>query len=115
MAGKASVGLKGFVGLWERGRPPRLKMLENMRKKTLDELESLMAGLSHEWAGRDGGDGGDEEEADSVGRRTAAVVARKNVMAAFAKSSNDGQEEMGSARLNLVMVSNDSSFVPSEE
>jgi hypothetical protein len=53
VAGKASVGLKGFVGLWERGRPPRLKMLEDMRKKTLDGLESLMARLSQEWAGRD--------------------------------------------------------------
>jgi hypothetical protein len=31
-------------------------MLEEMRKKTLDELESLMAGLSQEWAGWDQGD-----------------------------------------------------------
>ncbi|OBU00709.1 hypothetical protein VE01_01056 [Pseudogymnoascus verrucosus] len=40
LAGKASVGLKGFVGLWERG----LKMPEDMRKKSLNEAESLMAG-----------------------------------------------------------------------
>jgi hypothetical protein len=42
LAGKASVGLKGFVGLWERG----LIMLEDMRKKTLNEAESLMAGYT---------------------------------------------------------------------
>ncbi|OBT94335.1 hypothetical protein VE01_07768 [Pseudogymnoascus verrucosus] len=96
VAGKASVGLKGLVGLWERGRlPPRLKMLEDMRKKTLDEL--LMAGLSQEWAGRDEEDDGEEEEADG-----AAFVARKNVMAAFVqRSSDDGQDE----------ISNDSSAV----
>ncbi|KFZ24705.1 hypothetical protein V502_00817 [Pseudogymnoascus sp. VKM F-4520 (FW-2644)] len=90
-------------------------MLEDMRKKTLDELESLMAGLSQERAERDQGDDGEEEEAGGVGGRAAAVVARKNVMAAFAKNSNDVQDGMGSARLSSVMVSNDRGFVPSEE
>jgi hypothetical protein len=36
-------------------------------------------------------------------------------MAAFAKNSDDGQNEVGSQRLSSVIVINDSSFVPSEE
>ena len=112
VTGRKGVGWNGFAGLWERGRPPRLKMLEDMHNKTLDELDSLMDGVSQEWSGRDQGDDR-EEEADGEGGRAAAVVARWNVMAAFVENSDDGQEEGGSRRLSSVMVGNDSSFVPS--
>jgi hypothetical protein len=119
VAGKMSIGLKGFVGLWERGRPPRLKMLEEMRNKTLDELDSLMAGLSQEWAGNDLGDkDGDGDDDKSDIRRAAAVAARQTIMAAFAKRSSSSREGLeGQSKgwsESLVMVSNDSSFILSE-
>lgn len=87
-------GLKKLVALWERGQPPRLKMLEQIRKKTLDELDSIMAEFSQEWAGQDlggGVGGGSDDDAEGYAdlRRPAAIVARKNVMAAFAKGSSD--------------------------
>lgn len=124
VAGKASVGLKGFVGLWERGRPPRLKMLEDMRKRTLDELESLMAGLSREESaslglgGRVGsGEGDDNAEAHTDPRRPAAIVAGRNVMAAFAKGSplSDWYEaDIRRRSRSSTIVSSHSSFMPSE-
>lgn len=61
----------------ERDRLPRPEMLGEMRKKTLDELDLLMAGLNREWAGNDQGE----------------VAARKNDMAASAKNSVDGKDE----------------------
>jgi hypothetical protein len=48
--GKRSVGLKGFLPVWERMYPPKLTMLEQIRKKSLDELEDLMNGLSQDTA-----------------------------------------------------------------
>ncbi|KAL5344208.1 hypothetical protein ACLOAV_010826 [Pseudogymnoascus australis] len=86
-------GLKELVPLWERGQPPRLKMLEQIRKKTLDELDSFMAELSQAWAGQDLGGGvssgsDDDAEADADRRRPAATVARGNIMAAFAKGGS---------------------------
>ncbi|KFZ11705.1 hypothetical protein V502_07447 [Pseudogymnoascus sp. VKM F-4520 (FW-2644)] len=122
VAGKASVGLKGFVGLWERGRPPRLKMLEDMRKKTLDELESLMAGLSQESASQDLGsrvssESDDSAEAYADPRRPAAIVARKTVMAAFAKrgsSSNWYEDDLRRRSGSSAIVSSHSSFILSE-
>jgi hypothetical protein len=46
MAGKRSVGIKGFVPVWERTQPPRLEMMDRIRGKSLDELEDMMAGFS---------------------------------------------------------------------
>ncbi|KFY09998.1 hypothetical protein V491_07848 [Pseudogymnoascus sp. VKM F-3775] len=46
VAGKKGVGYKGFIPLWERGGPGELEMLEQIRDKSLEELEGLMAMLS---------------------------------------------------------------------
>jgi hypothetical protein len=59
-------GLKKLVALWERGQLPRLKMLEQVLKKTLDELDSMMAEFSQEWAGQNLG-GGVSGESDGLG------------------------------------------------
>ncbi|KAN0095005.1 hypothetical protein V8E51_015716 [Hyaloscypha variabilis] len=53
VVGKRSAGLKGFLPVWERTQPPRLKMLEQIKKKSLDELEDLMGGFSRDAAGDD--------------------------------------------------------------
>jgi hypothetical protein len=47
-AGKRSIGVKGFVPVWERTQPPRLEMTDQIRDKSLDELEDMMAGFSRE-------------------------------------------------------------------
>ena len=46
VVGKKSVGLKGFVPVWERARPPRLKMTKQIKNKSLEELEELISELS---------------------------------------------------------------------
>lgn len=46
VAGTRSIGLKGFIPIWERGHLAGLKMLEQIRDKSLDELEAFMAGVS---------------------------------------------------------------------
>jgi hypothetical protein len=51
--GKRSVGPKGFLPVWERMYPPKLTMLELIKKKSLDELEDLMNGFSRDAAGGD--------------------------------------------------------------
>ncbi|KAN0103560.1 hypothetical protein V8E51_011873 [Hyaloscypha variabilis] len=53
VVGKRSAGLKGFLPVWERTQPPRLRMLEQIKKKSLDELEDLMGGFSRDAAGDD--------------------------------------------------------------
>lgn len=47
-AGRRSIGVKGFVPVWERTQPPRLEMTDQIRDKSLDELEDMMAGFSRE-------------------------------------------------------------------
>jgi hypothetical protein len=69
-AGKKSIGLKGFKPVWERGRPPVLKMLRQIQKKTLDELDELMGRLTQEC--------GQGAEA-GLGPRTAALAAERNI------------------------------------
>ena len=127
VAGKKSIGLKGFAPLWERGQPPRLKILEQVRKKSLEELEELMAGLSVEYAADDGEDDvgpGDDErgelggstdnEAADVISRTAAIVAGRNIFAAFARRSNgDGDRDDESYRaLGTAGTDSGSMFSP---
>ena len=65
VAGKMSIGYGGLEPLWERGNRPRLKMLEEIRQKSLDELEELMAGQSVESAAN-GAAADDEPEDDDV-------------------------------------------------
>ncbi|TGO31397.1 hypothetical protein BHYA_1028g00010 [Botrytis hyacinthi] len=43
VVGKYSIGSKGYIPLWERGMLPRLKMMEDIHQKGLDELEDLIA------------------------------------------------------------------------
>ena len=46
VVGKRSVGLKGFEPLWERTLLPKLKIMEQIKGRSLDELEDLMSGFS---------------------------------------------------------------------
>lgn len=112
VAGKKSIGLKGYAPLWERGRPPRLKMLEQIKKKTLDELDEIMAGLSQRCAGQevqddegnqdremetpgtsdDSGDDADQPGKEVV-RREAAVAAGRSIMAVFGRKSSVSKDD----------------------
>jgi hypothetical protein len=87
-----------------------------MTSRRYAQEDARRAGIADGWIRPGvGRKDGEEEDADRMGGQAAAVVARKNVTAAFAKNSNDGQDGVGSARLSSMMVSNDSSFVPSEQ
>ena len=66
---KRSVGLKGFEPLWEQTRPARLKMLEQIKGKSLDELEDLIGRFSQDLASDDiQDDSADDVGGDGVGR-----------------------------------------------
>ena len=86
VAGKRSVGLKGFVAVWERTQPPRLRMLEQTKNKSLDELEDLMGGFSREYANN-----GVQDDDLGVGSNTLEAEVRVDV------SSSNGQPEARSA------------------
>jgi hypothetical protein len=49
-SGRASLGSKGHKAVWERGLTPRLRMYEDIREKSMDELEDFMARLAAEHA-----------------------------------------------------------------
>lgn len=125
LVGKRSAGLKGFLPVWERTQPPRLKMLEQTKSKSLDELEDLMGGFSREHADDnieyDGSDTGDElgaevrvDERDSSGRRQSRSAGTgRSIMAAFARKSNSQGSELDES-VTTITVSSGSVFVPSE-
>ena len=52
VAGKKVIKSKELIPLWERGCPGDLKMPEQIRDKSLEELEGLMAMLSQEQSGQ---------------------------------------------------------------
>jgi hypothetical protein len=62
VVGKRSIGVKGFRPVWERARPPRLKMLGQIKGKSLDELDELMVEFARDQSG-------ENEEVDNVGGR----------------------------------------------
>lgn len=88
MVGKRSVGLSGFEPLWERARPPRLGMLEQIRGKSLDELEDLMSGFSRDHAREDRAPGGagvhDLADPGDDGIQADASGGRRSIFAQFA-------------------------------
>jgi len=61
VVGKKSIGLKGFSPLWERSQPPKLLMLEQIKNKSLEELEELMV----EWSWDESGSAWNEEDFSS--------------------------------------------------
>jgi hypothetical protein len=128
VAGKRSIGLKGFVPVWERMQPPRLKMLEQTKNQSLDELEDLMGGFSREYADDDiqddrsdigSNDPGVEvgvNERDSGGnRQSRSARIGRSIMAAFARTSHD-ERSRGSQwdeSVTAMTVSSGSVFAPS--
>ena len=129
VVGKRSVGLKGFVPVWERTQPPRLKMLEQTKNKSLDELEDLMSGFSREDANID-----IQDDSSDVGSNTLRVEVKvdergtdvyrpsrstasigRSIMAAFARRS-DNERSRGSMldeSVTTMTVSSGSVFIPS--
>jgi len=51
IAGRTSRGTKGCQPVWERSIVPRLRMHEDCRERTLEELDEFMAGLAVEHSG----------------------------------------------------------------
>jgi hypothetical protein len=128
VVGKMSAGLKGFLPVWERTQPPRLKMLEQIKKKSLDELEDLMGGFSRDAVGDDIQDdtlngSGDEISAGSMGNNRGggddngqSRSASRSIMAAFGRRPGDdeGRESIFDETVSTtVTVSSGSVFVPS--
>lgn len=109
VAGKKGVGYKGFIPLWERGGPGELEMLEQIRDKSLEELEGLMAVLSQEQPEQEievGTRHIKEEELDESGRSglesrvesDRGVRRSTSVMSRFAKRGGDKGAEIGESR-----------------
>ncbi|KFZ11858.1 hypothetical protein V501_04538 [Pseudogymnoascus sp. VKM F-4519 (FW-2642)] len=109
VAGKKGVGYKGFIPLWERGGPGELEMLEQIRDKSLEELEGLMAMLSQEQPGQVIGFDTrhiKEEEIDESGRSglqsrvesDRRVRRSTSVMSRFAKRGGDKGAEICESR-----------------
>lgn len=90
-------GLKGFVPLWERTRPPRLRMIQQIKGKSLDELEDLMSGFSRDSAGVVGaadrrGDGEDNQAGENDRRSSEDRPSTgRSIMAEFARTSRNAR------------------------
>jgi hypothetical protein len=95
-AGKRSVGIKGFVPVWERTQPPRLEMVDQIRDKSVDELEGMMAGFS-----RGRGRLVDDAEADLVDRSPTAASALQSPRD---RSERASEESAVSSRSGSVFV-----------
>jgi hypothetical protein len=130
VAGKRSIGLKGFAPVWERTQPPRLKMLEQTKNKSLDELEDLMGGFSREYADDDTQDdssdvgsdelrakaGVDERDVDiDSHRQSRSAGTGRSIMAAFARISNNERSRWSELdeSVTAITVSSGSVFMPS--
>jgi hypothetical protein len=128
VAGKRSIGPKGFVPVWERTQTPRLKMLEQTKNQSLDELEDLMGGFSREHADADIQDDGSDVGSDELGaevrvdergadayRPSLSAGTGRSIMAAFARKSNDGRSrgcELDES-VTTTTISSGSVFIPS--
>jgi hypothetical protein len=113
VVGKRSVGLKGFLPVWERAQPPRLCMLDQIRKKSLDELEDLMSGFSREFP-----PAGSEDDGSPVGRRgleaEVGVDERGPLAAASTARSTDDRSrnsELDESFTTMTTVNSGSVFV----
>jgi hypothetical protein len=126
MAGKVSIGQKGFEPAWERSQPPRLEMLEQIRGKSLDELEDLMGGFSRDYAGDDVqddaidivGDQAAAEARDDGEHQQARPTRPHSIFARFARRSEEnkgGESISGRASSASIRVSSGSEFIPSSE
>ena len=121
VVGKRSAGLKGFLPVWERTQPPRLKMLEQIKRKSLDELEDLIGGFSRDAAGDDlqddpsdasggeigagaVGDGDDRSQSRSAGTSRSIIAVH----------DDGGRENVSRESVSTpVTISSGSIFVPS--
>lgn len=117
VAGKRSIGPKGFLPVWERTQPPRLEMVKEIREKSLDELEDLMGRLSQEATG-DGVEGAlDGDSTGGQGKsRTSASTAGARIMARFGRNlGNDRHSESARSKTTspTQTISSGSVFVPS--
>lgn len=124
IAGKRSIGLKGFAPVWERTQPPRLKILNQIKNQSLDELEDLMSGFSQEYIGDDIHDNSinvssnEQEVAIKIDERsidTRRSSQSRSIMAAFARKSNDEENEGSELSRSVTTITNTSGsvFIPS--
>ena len=119
IVGKRSIGIKGFMPVWERARPPRLKMLGQIRGKSLEELDKLMIGFIQEGGGEledtnTKGDRSDCEEG-SVGSSQPAPL-RRSIREVFMRQVSGnigGADDDDGSGSELVTGSSSSLFVPS--
>jgi len=115
VVGKQSVGLKGFLPVWERTQPPRLIMLEQIRKKSLDELEDLMSGFSREFPHV-----GSEDNGSPIGRRRLGAEVGVDLRGPLAATSTarptddrSRNSELDESFTTITTVNSGSVFVPS--
>jgi hypothetical protein len=126
VVGKRSAGLKGFLPVWERTQPPRLKILEQIKKKSLDELEELMGGFSRDAAGDDIQDDASDASGDNIAAgatgdgddhsQSRSAGTGRSIMAAFGRRpvNDEGRESVFSESVSTsITISSGSVFVPS--
>jgi hypothetical protein len=118
VVGRLSVGAKGFQPVWERGRPPKLKMLDRIRNKSLDELDELMVEFT-----RDQG-GGEEEQSGRGGVRSRREVggtlraprarSLRQVFSSRVGANDEGWDDEGDrSRSGSIVGGSGSLFIPS--
>jgi hypothetical protein len=98
VVGKRSAGLKGFMPVWEQAQPPKLKMMEQVRGKSLDELEDLIGSFSRDFAGSVEPDGATDIRGevghvavggDQVDGPDDTISTSTSIMAQFGRASRD--------------------------
>jgi hypothetical protein len=128
VAGKRSIGVKGFLPMWERSQPPKLEMMEQIKDKSLNELEDMMSGLSREYSGHIEPDStavarettvneavSDRQYPDHIRElRSTCTGTGRGIMAAFGRQS-PGSSELHSEGIESmdISASSGSLFVPS--
>jgi len=118
VVGRRSAGLKGFEPLWEQAWPARLTMAEQIREKSLDELEDLMSGFSQDATREDSQD--DAATAGSNGRDPNLVDngqdgggSHGHSSAARTRDDREPTSTLTQTTSTVVTTSSGSDFVPS--
>lgn len=123
MVGKRSARLKGFVLLWEQARPPKLRIIEQIKGKSLDELEDLISRFSQDYTGSRVTDSGIDVSEHKVGNEAhegddynythpaRPARASRGIMAQFAwqPCTNRGRESVFSKVSSINMTRTSSS------
>ena len=79
VVGRKSARLKGFLLVQKQSRPPKLKIVERIRNRSLNKLDKLIVELARDYSGDASGEGEGEVVNKGVGKGVGVGVSAKEL------------------------------------